>query len=138
MYKDFLQEASQKVVSCFYLQLNMQRGACTGRLRGSHPTSTHIPDLDNANVGNLRVLRETFKSEVSRFFILGGVIVVSVNGTERDIAGKTVSEYLAEASYDIRRIAVERNGDIVFKSQYDTTVLEDGDHLEVVSFVGGG
>lgn len=84
------------------------------------------------------MLRETFKSEVSRFFILGGVIVVSVNGTERDIAGKTVSEYLAEASYDIRRIAVERNGDIVFKSQYDTTVLEDGDHLEVVSFVGGG
>lgn len=84
------------------------------------------------------MLRETFKSEVSRFFILGGVIVVNVNGTERDIAGKTVSEYLAEASYDIRRIAVERNGDIVFKSQYDTTVLEDGDHLEVVSFVGGG
>ena len=84
------------------------------------------------------MLRETFKSEVSRFFILGGVIVVSVNGTEKDIAGKTVSEYLAEASYDIRRIAVERNGDIVFKSQYDTTVLEDGDHLEVVSFVGGG
>ena len=84
------------------------------------------------------MLRETFKSEVSRFFILGGVIVVSVNGTERDIAGKTVSEYLAEAIYDIRRIAVERNGDIVFKSQYDTTVLEDGDHLEVVSFVGGG
>ena len=72
------------------------------------------------------------------FFISGGVIVVNVNGTERDIAGKTVSEYLAEASYDIRRIAVERNGDIVFKSQYDTTVLEDGDHLEVVSFVGGG
>jgi sulfur carrier protein len=66
------------------------------------------------------------------------VIVVIVNGTEREIAGKTVSEYLAEASYDIRRIAVERNGDIVFKSQYDTTVLEDGDHLEVVSFVGGG
>ena len=84
------------------------------------------------------MLRETFKSEVSRFFILGGVIVVSVNGTERDIAGKTVSEYLAAASYDIRRIAVERTGDIVFKSQYDTTVLEDGDHLEVVSFVGGG
>ena len=64
--------------------------------------------------------------------------MVNVNGTERDIAGKTVSEYLAEASYDIRRIAVERNGDIVCKSQYDTTDLDDGDHLEVVSFVGGG
>ena len=64
--------------------------------------------------------------------------MVKVNGTELDIAGKTLSEYLATTSYDPRRIAVERNGDIVFKSQYDTAVLEDGDSLEIVSFVGGG
>ena len=64
--------------------------------------------------------------------------MVKVNGTELDIAGKTVSEYLATSSYDPKRIAVERNGDIVFKSQYDVTVLKDGDSLEVVSFVGGG
>ena len=64
--------------------------------------------------------------------------MVKVNGTELDIAGKTVSEYLATTNYDPRRIAVERNGDIVFKSQYDATVLEDGDSIEVVSFVGGG
>jgi len=64
--------------------------------------------------------------------------MVKVNGTELDIAGKTLSEYLASSSFDPRRIAVERNGDIVFKSQYDTAVLEDGDSLEIVSFVGGG
>ena len=64
--------------------------------------------------------------------------MVKVNGTELDISGKTVSEYLATTSYDPRRIAVERNGDIVFKSQYDVTVLEDDDSLEIVSFVGGG
>ena len=64
--------------------------------------------------------------------------MVKVNGTELDIAGKTVSEYLATTNYDSKRIAVERNGDIVFKSRYDTTTLEDGDSLEVVSFVGGG
>ena len=64
--------------------------------------------------------------------------MVKVNGTELDISGKTVSEYLATTNYDLKRIAVERNGDIVFKSQYDATVLEDGDNLEVVSFVGGG
>ena len=61
-----------------------------------------------------------------------------VNGTELDIAGKTVSEYLGTTNYDPKRIAVERNGDIVFKSQYDATTLEDGDNLEIVSFVGGG
>ena len=64
--------------------------------------------------------------------------MVKVNGTEMDIAGKTVAEYLAATNYDPKRIAVERNGDIVFKSQYDATVLENGDNLEIVSFVGGG
>ena len=64
--------------------------------------------------------------------------MVKVNGTELDIAGKTLSEYLTSSSYDPKRIAVERNGDIVFKAQYDTAVLEEGDSLEIVSFVGGG
>ena len=64
--------------------------------------------------------------------------MVKVNGTELDIAGKTVTEYLATTNYDPKRIAVERNGDIVFKSRYDVTVLHDGDSLEIVSFVGGG
>ncbi len=64
--------------------------------------------------------------------------MVKVNGTKLDIAGKTVTEYLATTNYDSGRIAVERNGDIVFKSKYDVTVLEDGDSLEIVSFVGGG
>lgn len=64
--------------------------------------------------------------------------MVKVNGTELDIAGKTISEYLNETNYDPKRIAIEKNGDIVFKSLYGETVLQDGDNLEVVSFVGGG
>lgn len=64
--------------------------------------------------------------------------MVKLNGEMLDIAGQTVAEYLASTSYNPKRIAVERNGEIVFKSQYDSTVLNDGDVLEVVSFVGGG
>ena len=64
--------------------------------------------------------------------------MVKVNGTELDIAGKTVAQYLSTTNYDPKRIAVERNGDIVFKSQYDATILQDCDSLEIVSFVGGG
>ena len=64
--------------------------------------------------------------------------MVKVNGIPVDIAGKTVAEYLASTDYDPKRIAVERNGDIVFKSQYDVIVLEDDDCVEIVSFVGGG
>ena len=64
--------------------------------------------------------------------------MVKVNGEELDIAGKTVAQYLSTTNYDPKRIAVERNGDIVFKSQYEATILQDGDSVEIVSFVGGG
>lgn len=64
--------------------------------------------------------------------------MVKINGKELNIAGKSISEYLATTNYDTKRIAVERNGDIVIKTQYDETVLCDGDSVEIVSFVGGG
>ena len=64
--------------------------------------------------------------------------MVKVNGEEKNIAGKTIAEYLATTNYDMKRIAVERNGDIVPRAQYGETVLQDGDSIEIVSFVGGG
>ena len=64
--------------------------------------------------------------------------MVKINGAACDAAGKTVAEYLEGTDYDIRRIAVERNGEIVPKAQYENVKIEDGDTLEVVSFVGGG
>ena len=64
--------------------------------------------------------------------------MVKVNGEELDIAGKTLADYLATTDYDTKRIAVERNGDIVPKAQYDENILMSGDCIEVVSFVGGG
>lgn len=64
--------------------------------------------------------------------------MVKINGEELELAGKTLAEYLAATDYDIKRIAVERNGEIIPKSQYAETVLEPGDSVEIVSFVGGG
>ncbi|MBQ2288601.1 MAG: sulfur carrier protein ThiS [Lachnospiraceae bacterium] len=64
--------------------------------------------------------------------------MVKINGEEVDAAGKTIAEYLATTNYDHKRIAVECNGDIVPKALYDETILQDGDSIEVVSFVGGG
>ncbi|MBQ9948553.1 MAG: sulfur carrier protein ThiS [Oscillospiraceae bacterium] len=64
--------------------------------------------------------------------------MVKINGAELKVAGRTVAEYLAESGYDTKRVAVELNGDILPKAQYDSTVLRDGDSVEVVSFVGGG
>ncbi len=64
--------------------------------------------------------------------------MIRVNGREENIAGKTIAQYLSQTQYDPRRIAVERNGEIVPKRLYEATVLREGDSLEVVSFVGGG
>ena len=64
--------------------------------------------------------------------------MVKVNGEEKNIAGKTLAEYLSTTNYDIKRIATELNGDIVPKAQYAETVLKNGDSVEIVSFVGGG
>ncbi len=64
--------------------------------------------------------------------------MVKINGEELNIGGKSIAEYLAATNYDPKRIAVERNGNIVPKAQYGETLLNDGDSVEVVSFVGGG
>ena len=70
--------------------------------------------------------------------MLGGTEMLTINGKEYDLSGKTVSEALAELGYGEQKVAVELNESIVPKAQYATTVLYEGDHLEVVRFVGGG
>lgn len=64
--------------------------------------------------------------------------MIQVNGNPLDMGGRSLSDYLSGTGYDPARIAVERNGQIVPKRLYGETVLQDGDVLEIVSFVGGG
>ena len=49
-----------------------------------------------------------------------------------------MAAYLIEAGYDLKRIAVELNGDIVPKATYSQVILKKDDVVEIVSFVGGG
>lgn len=64
---------------------------------------------------------------------------VRVNGRDRGCPpGWTVADLLATLNRDPRTMAVERNGEIVPRSQHATTVLEYGDRLEIVIAVGGG
>ncbi len=66
-------------------------------------------------------------------------IRLTVNGTERRFAPPlTVRSLVGEMGMEGRRIAIERNGEIVPRSRYDETALADGDRLEVVVAVGGG
>ena len=64
---------------------------------------------------------------------------VVLNGETRSIpVGQTLGGLLAELALDPRTVAVERNLEIVPRVEYPTCVLEPGDRLEVVTFVGGG
>ena len=62
-----------------------------------------------------------------------------VNGEEREFdRSLTVSQLLAELGIDSRKVAVERNLEIVPRAAYEGAELGDGDRLEVVHFIGGG
>ena len=64
--------------------------------------------------------------------------VIKVNGKEIELEKATsVEVYLESAGYQMKRIAVELNGEILPKNEYADRMLEDGDCMEVVTFVGG-
>ena len=64
---------------------------------------------------------------------------IAVNGEPQAVpSGTTVAELLALLGLDPRRVAVERNRDVVPRSTYADDLLADGDRVEIVTFVGGG
>ncbi len=64
--------------------------------------------------------------------------MVKINGEFFDAAEMTISEYLEQSNFDCSRIAIELNEEFIPKAKFTETVLNDGDSLEIVSFVGGG
>lgn len=63
----------------------------------------------------------------------------TVNGTKKELSDVfSVTEYLEQNGYVISQIAVELNEEILPKTEYASTVLKDGDVMEIVSFMGGG
>lgn len=65
---------------------------------------------------------------------------LTINGKPRsfDAATFTVAELVQHLELTGKRLAIERNGDIVPRSQFEVTPLADGDKLEIVGAVGGG
>ncbi len=62
-----------------------------------------------------------------------------VNGQQITLADEmSLQEFLQREGYDIQKIAVEKNGDIVSKKCFQTERVTDQDKLEIVNFVGGG
>jgi thiamine biosynthesis protein ThiS len=64
---------------------------------------------------------------------------ITVNGQVREVAfGATVAALLDELGLDPRQLAVERNLDLVPRTEHAGTDLAPGDRVEVVTLVGGG
>ena len=66
-------------------------------------------------------------------------IGLTVNGDSMQVTvGLTLAGLITQLALDTRKVAVERNLEIVPRSAYATTRLEAGDRLEIVHFIGGG
>ncbi|MBW8814661.1 MAG: sulfur carrier protein ThiS [Caulobacterales bacterium] len=64
---------------------------------------------------------------------------LTINGEPRTFEGATsLAELVAALGLNTRKVAVERNLEIVPRSAYGITTLMDGDRIEIVQFVGGG
>jgi len=67
------------------------------------------------------------------------MIQVLVNGAARSFEQPLpIAELIAALELSGRKIAVEKNGEIVPKSAHGATLVSDGDRLEIVAAVGGG
>ena len=66
-------------------------------------------------------------------------VSLTVNGDTVQVPERiSVAGLLEQLGLDRRKVAVERNEEIVVRSTYDTAVLHAGDRMEIVHFIGGG
>jgi len=64
--------------------------------------------------------------------------MLKINGKPVEAAGMTIAEYLTKENFDARKVAVEVNEEIIPKNKFADKILQDGDIVEIISFMGGG
>jgi thiamine biosynthesis protein ThiS len=66
-------------------------------------------------------------------------MTITLNGDPHELQEPlSVSALLQRLDIDARRVAVELNLHVVKKAAYDSSVIHEGDEVEIVNFVGGG
>ena len=69
----------------------------------------------------------------------GRAVTIRLNGDDYALPEPvSVRALLDRLDIDPRRVAVEHNLIVVRRATYDSTVVREGDHVEIVNFVGGG
>ena len=65
--------------------------------------------------------------------------MIKINGEDvRGVEGISVIDYLNNNGYNVNRVVVEKNLEVVPRDNMNNVLLEDGDHIEIIQFVGGG
>jgi len=68
-----------------------------------------------------------------------GSIKIRVNGEQRAISvGMTVGQLLRDLQIGPERVAIELNLQIIDRREFDQRTLQEGDRVEIISFIGGG
>ncbi|MEL6224208.1 MAG: sulfur carrier protein ThiS [Cyanobacteria bacterium J06626_14] len=66
-------------------------------------------------------------------------LTLQVNGKEKSCPPQvTLPDFLKQLGLNPRLVAVEYNGEILHRQFWETTEMQDGDRLEIVTIVGGG
>ena len=70
---------------------------------------------------------------------IGEFVEIMVNGEFHTFeSGLTVAQMLVALGLPLKKIAVERNLEVVPKSTFEDVVLKNGDTIEIIHFIGGG
>lgn len=64
--------------------------------------------------------------------------MVTINGEQKYLAGQNLYQYLSNEGFDLNRVVVERNLEIIPKEILAEIQIEENDSIEVLNFVGGG
>lgn len=64
---------------------------------------------------------------------------IKLNGDEVDLDSNfTIQKLLDKYSIDKKKIAIERNGEIIFRRNFNETNINENDNIEIIHFIGGG
>jgi len=63
---------------------------------------------------------------------------IELNGKAFELTGSTLLDLLAQLGLAGKRLAVEKNGEVVVRSEHATCALAEGDRIELVQAIGGG
>ena len=63
---------------------------------------------------------------------------IRLNGKDKTVMNESLKEFLGELGIDLKYIVIEINGEIIARESHETHVLNEGDVVEIIKFMGGG